>query len=56
MKWFYNMKIGTKLIIGFLMVAFIAGAIGVGGVYNIIKIDRLDTKLYETMTVPLGEW
>lgn len=55
MKWFYNMKIGTKLIIGFLMVAFIAGAIGVGGVYNIIKIDRLDTKLYETMTVPLGE-
>lgn len=55
MKWFYNMKIGVKLIAGFLIVALIAGAIGVMGVINIRHIDELDTKLYETMTVPLGE-
>ncbi|KUO77023.1 MAG: chemotaxis protein [Clostridia bacterium BRH_c25] len=55
MRWYYNMKIGVKLIIGFLIVAFIAGAIGAVGVINIRNIDALDTKLYETMTVPLGE-
>lgn len=55
MKWYYNMKIGVKLIVGFLIVALIAGAIGIVGVVNIRNIDALDTKLYETMTVPLGE-
>lgn len=55
MKWYYNMKIGVKLILSFLIVACIAGAIGVIGVINIRDIDNLDSKLYETMTVPLGE-
>lgn len=55
MRWYYNMKIGSKLILGFLIVAIIAGAIGVIGVVNIRTIEQLDTKLYETMTVPLGE-
>lgn len=55
MKWYYNMKIGVKLIIGFLIVSFIAGAIGIVGVLNIKNINNLDTKLYETVTVPLGE-
>ncbi len=31
MKWFYNLKIGTKLILGFVVVALIAGGIGVMG-------------------------
>ncbi len=55
MKWFYNMKIGVKLIAGFLIVALIAGAIGLIGIVNIRTIDNLDTKLYQTMTAPLGE-
>ncbi len=55
MKWYYNMKIGVKLVIAFLVVACIAGIIGVIGVINIKNIDELDTKLYEQMTVPLGE-
>ncbi|NSW92299.1 MAG: methyl-accepting chemotaxis protein [Firmicutes bacterium] len=55
MNWYNNLKIRTKLISGFLVVAFIALALGIFGVYNIRKIDNLDTKLYETMTVPLGE-
>ena len=55
MKWYHNMKIGTRLIVGYLIIAFIAGAIGVVGVVNIQTIDELDTKLYETMTVPLAE-
>lgn len=55
MKWFYNLKIGTKLILGFVVVALIAGGIGLMGVINIQTVDRQDTYLYEKMTVPLGE-
>lgn len=55
MNWYNNMKTRTKLISGFLVIAFITLALGIFGVYGIIKIDNLDTKLYETMTVPLGE-
>lgn len=55
MKWYSNLKIGTKLIIGFIIVAMIAAVIGVVGSINIKTIDDADTELYETMTVPLGE-
>lgn len=55
MRWFYNLKIGTKLILGFVVVALIAGGIGVMGVINIQTVDRQDTYLYQKMTVPLGE-
>ncbi|PKM94762.1 MAG: methyl-accepting chemotaxis protein [Firmicutes bacterium HGW-Firmicutes-1] len=54
MKWFYNMKIAWKLITGFIIVALIAGGIGVIGIYNINKIDENDTALYEKMTVPIS--
>ncbi len=55
MKWFYNLKISVKLLAGFIVVALIAGVIGLMGVLNINKVNRLDTKLYEKMTSPLGE-
>lgn len=55
MRWFYNLKIGTKLIHGFIVVAMIAGGIGVMGVISIKTVDRQDNYLYEKMTVPLGE-
>lgn len=55
MKWFYNMKVSAKILLGFLIVVLIAGAIGIQGVVNINKIDKLDTELYEKMTEPLGD-
>jgi len=55
MKWYLNLKVGIKLIIGFILVAIIAGIIGVVGVVNIKTIDDADTELYQKMTVPLGE-
>ncbi len=55
MKWYYDLKLGTKLISGFILVAIIAGLIGLIGVVNIHKIEDEDTKLYEKITVPLGE-
>jgi methyl-accepting chemotaxis protein len=55
MRWFNNIRIGPKLVIGFLIVACITLAIGVTGIYNIKKINELDNQLYEKMTVPLGD-
>ncbi|MEO5356918.1 MAG: MCP four helix bundle domain-containing protein [Nitrospirae bacterium YQR-1] len=54
MKFLDNMKIGTKLIGSFLLVAAIAAFIGFFGIINLHKIDDADTFLYEKMTVPLG--
>lgn len=55
MKWFYNMKIGKKLVLAFLLVSLIAGVIGVIGVLNLRKIADLDTQLYEYHTDSLDE-
>jgi methyl-accepting chemotaxis protein len=55
MQWFNNLKIGTKLISGFISVALIAGVIGFIGIKEIRVIDDADTKLYEKVTMPLGE-
>ncbi|WP_050740865.1 methyl-accepting chemotaxis protein [Acetobacterium bakii] len=55
MKWFYNLKIGKKLILGYLIIAVIAGGIGTMGVVGIQKISARDVYLYEKMAMPLGE-
>ncbi len=48
-----KIKIGPKLIGGFLIVAIIAGIVGFLGIMNMKKIDDKDTFLYEKCTVPL---
>jgi len=55
MKWFMNLKIGTKLITGFVIVAIIAGIVGAVGIVNIKHLDDSNTIMYERNTVPLGE-
>jgi Methyl-accepting chemotaxis protein len=55
MKWFYNMKIGSKLILSFILVALIAGIVGSIGIYNIYSVNKNDSLLYTNMTVPLAD-
>lgn len=55
MKWFYNLKIGTKLLSSFIIVTMIAGIVGYVGIKNIRKIAALDTKLYEQITIPISQ-
>jgi methyl-accepting chemotaxis protein len=50
-----NMKIGTKLIAGFLFVALVALAIGLGGYINLHRIDSGSVKLYTQVAQPLGD-
>lgn len=54
MKWFYDLKIAAKLLIGFITVAIIAGAVGVFGITRITQINNNDTMLYENNTKPIG--
>ncbi len=54
MKWFYDLKIGGKLIISFILVALIAGLVGYEGISSLKTADESDKTLYETNTVPLG--
>ena len=55
MNWFYNLKISTKLLTSFTLVVLIAGMIGYVGIMNIRKIEALDTKMYQQMTVPISQ-
>ncbi|GFO59276.1 methyl-accepting chemotaxis protein [Geomonas silvestris] len=55
MKAFNNLKVGTKLIAGFILVALVATAVGAVGISKIKQIDAADTKLYEKVTVPLSD-
>ena len=55
MKWYYNMKIGAKLIIGFVLVAMIAGVVGVVGVVNLSNTDKKYNELYDDFGIALGD-
>jgi methyl-accepting chemotaxis protein len=55
MQWYDDLKISTKLVSGFLLVALVAAAIGLVGIEEIDKINRADSMLYEKLTVPLGD-
>ncbi|GFO56115.1 chemotaxis protein [Geomonas sp. Red276] len=55
MKWFYDLKIGTKLLTSYLALALVAGVIGWVGVTNIQKIAQEDRVMYEKMMVPATE-
>ncbi len=47
MHWFNNLKIGAKLIVGFLVVAAIGAVIGVLGLVNLSRINDMADTMYE---------
>ncbi len=46
---FKNMKLGMKVLAGFVALTVIAGAIGIVGTVNLKKIDNADTYMYENV-------
>ncbi|HOM02430.1 MAG TPA: methyl-accepting chemotaxis protein [Acetivibrio sp.] len=54
MRWFYNLKISAKLIIGFLIVAAISGVVGGVGLSNINNMSKEDVELYENNTLGIS--
>ncbi len=55
MKWFYDLKLGTKLICGFISVAVIAAIIGYFGIREMNKIEDADVTMYQKITVPITQ-
>ncbi len=51
MRWFYDLKIGTKLIISFILMAALTTIVGYLGVTNMGKIDKLLDSLYNKETI-----
>ena len=48
-----NVKLGKKVVCGFLLVALIALTIGILGIVRLRQIDRAMTEMYEIKTAPL---
>lgn len=46
MKWIYNMKISKKLTISFILVAMLAGTVGLIGILNLKNIDTDYSDMY----------
>ncbi|MBW9153082.1 methyl-accepting chemotaxis protein [Clostridium estertheticum] len=40
MKWFYNMKLSKKLTLGFIIVAVLAGVIGIVGIFSLLATQK----------------
>lgn len=55
MKALNNMKTSVKLIGAFVIVALIAGVVGILGIIFIRQIDAADTRLFENYTVPIAQ-
>ncbi|MBW6409625.1 HAMP domain-containing methyl-accepting chemotaxis protein [Clostridium weizhouense] len=53
--WFSNLKISKKLILGFVLISLISGAMGGYSIYALKVANKLDVELYEYMTVPISE-
>ncbi len=54
MEWFYNLKIRSKLLLSFGVVAVIAGIIGYIGISKTRTIEAKDTFLYQKATLSLS--
>ncbi|WP_318248640.1 MCP four helix bundle domain-containing protein [Geomonas subterranea] len=55
MKWFYDLKLGAKLMTGFIAVAIVSGVVGYFGIREIHVIEDADAKLYEKITIPIAQ-
>lgn len=51
---FKNVKIKTKLLLGFILIAIIAGIIGSMSIIQMRKLAKADKILYENVALPLG--
>jgi len=53
MKWFKNLKIAQKLLVGFISISILTVAVGITGLYDMNVINTNDTKMYEENLLPL---
>ncbi|HVH39860.1 MAG TPA: methyl-accepting chemotaxis protein [Gemmatimonadaceae bacterium] len=52
MRWFANLRIQSKLMLSFFLVASVALVVGVVGIRNLKAIDKADTHMYQMVVTP----
>ena len=55
MNWFRNLKIGSKLISGFVLVTLVAAVVGIVAMRNLRTIQAADSALYQNQTVGVAQ-
>ncbi|WP_099468758.1 methyl-accepting chemotaxis protein [Konateibacter massiliensis] len=55
MKWFYNIKIRSKLIICFIVLAIFTGIVGIVGISNMNTINSRSEKMYNSNFIPVRD-
>lgn len=53
--YFYNLKVSSKLLISFSLMALISLLVGVVGIINLQRLQQMDDDLYTNQTLPLME-
>jgi methyl-accepting chemotaxis protein len=54
-QWFYNMKIGTKLVMSFMVVSMLSAAIGYVAITRMTMLQQSGAAMYELNAVPLSD-
>ncbi len=54
MKWFFNLKIGTKLLAGFSIVCAITAIVGYQGISNMSKINSMLNDMYSNQLIGIS--
>jgi methyl-accepting chemotaxis protein len=54
MKWFYNMKIASKLISASLLLALVSGIVGYVGISQLNKLSAADKEMYDSNVIPIS--
>jgi methyl-accepting chemotaxis protein len=55
MTWYKNLRLASQLILAFVLVALIAGGVGVIGILNVDKLAASDRNMYENATAPMKD-
>ena len=53
MKWYRNLKIGVKIVSGFLIIALIVAAVGVFGLISLETVNTKTDKMYTENTMAI---
>lgn len=54
MRWFFNLKLGTKLLAGFSIVCAITAIVGIDGISNMAKIDGMLQDMYGNQLIGIS--
>ncbi|MHB9130109.1 MAG: methyl-accepting chemotaxis protein [Armatimonadota bacterium] len=52
---FARMKLGTKMLVAFIVLALLTVLVGIVGIINLQKMEAMDKDLYAVNTAPLGD-